>query len=151
MTISQDFSYVSSSDNSFIDGLYLDYKNNPDSVDNSWKQFFKGLEYALVMPSSATDSTSQGVSSSLSKEFKVYRLIEAYRARGHLVSTTNPIRERVNRFPKLDLEDHGLSNADLDESFAISAWAKECQAQRHHFALKIYLLRNYWCRIHAHQ
>lgn len=120
MTISQDFSYVSSSDNSFIDGLYLDYKNNPDSVDSSWKQFFKGLEYALLMPATATDSTSQGVSSNLSKEFKVYRLIEAYRARGHLISTTNPIRERVNRFPKLDLEDHGLTSSDLEESFAIS-------------------------------
>ena len=74
MTISQDFSYVSSSDNSFIDGLYSDFKKNPDSVDSSWKQFFKGLEYALVMPSLSSDSTAQGVSSNLSKEFKVYRL-----------------------------------------------------------------------------
>ncbi len=120
MTISQDFSYVSSSDNSFIDGLYSDFKKNPESVDSSWKQFFKGLEYGLAMPSSDSASASQSVSTNLSKEFKVYRLIEAYRARGHLISTTNPIRERVNRFPKLDLEDHGLSSADLEESFVIS-------------------------------
>jgi 2-oxoglutarate dehydrogenase E1 component len=120
MTISQDFSYVSSSDNSFIDGLYSDFKKNPESVDSSWKQFFKGLEYGLAIPSSESASASQSVSTNLSKEFKVYRLIEAYRARGHLISTTNPIRERVNRFPKLDLEDHGLSSADLEENFVIS-------------------------------
>ncbi len=45
-----DFSYVSSSDNSFIDSLYSDYKKNPDTVDMSWRQFFKGVDFALTMP-----------------------------------------------------------------------------------------------------
>lgn len=116
MTVSQDFSYVSSSDNSFIDGLYTDFKKNPEAVDHSWQQFFKGVEFALSRPST---EEVVGPSTNLTKEFKVYRLIEAYRSRAHLVSTTNPIRERVNRFPKLDLEDNGLSASDLDESFAI--------------------------------
>jgi 2-oxoglutarate dehydrogenase E1 component len=118
MTVSQDFSYVSSSDNAFIDGLYADYKKNPDSIDVSWKQFFKGVEFALVnshMPNSHTT----GSVANLSQEFEVYRLIQSYRSRGHLVSTTNPIRERVNRHPRLELEDHGLSSADLDETFAV--------------------------------
>jgi 2-oxoglutarate dehydrogenase E1 component len=116
MTVSQDFSYVSSSDNSFIDSLYTDYKRNPDSVDTSWRQFFKGVEFALTQPGVAE---GEAVSGNLGKEFKVYRLIEAYRSRGHLVSTTNPIRERVNRFPRLELEDHGLTTADLEETFVI--------------------------------
>ncbi len=111
-----DFSYVSSSDNSFIDSLYADFRRNPDSVDTSWRQFFKGVDFALSQPVSAP---SEGVTSNLGKEFKVYRLIQSYRSRGHLVSTTNPIRERVNRFPRLDLEDHGLSSSDLEETFAI--------------------------------
>lgn len=112
-----DFSYVSSSDNSFIDSLYADFKKNPDSVDTTWRQFFKGVEFALAQPVSSSDDTS--VVSNLGKEFKVYRLIQSYRSRGHLVSTTNPIRQRVNRFPRLELEDHGLSAADLEESFNI--------------------------------
>ncbi len=112
-----DFSYVSSSDNTFIDSLYADFKRNPDSVDTSWRQFFKGVDFALAQPASTSqDSTAVG---NLGKEFKVYRLIQSYRSRGHLVSTTNPIRERVNRFPRLDLEDHGLVASDLEESFAI--------------------------------
>jgi 2-oxoglutarate dehydrogenase E1 component len=117
MTVSQDFSYVSSSDNSFIDGLYNDFKNNPQAVDHSWQQFFKGVEFALSRPSS--EEIGGVPSTNFSKEFKVYRLIEAYRSRAHLISTTNPIRERVNRFPRLDLDDHGLTTSDLEESFVI--------------------------------
>lgn len=115
MTISRDYSYVSSSDNAFIDGLYADYKRNPESVDSSWRQFFQGVEFGLNQISSTDSDTAP--SGNLAKEFKVYRLIEAYRFRGHLVSTTNPIRERVNRYPRLDIEDHGLTAADLEETF----------------------------------
>jgi 2-oxoglutarate dehydrogenase E1 component len=88
------------------------------SVDHSWKQFFRGVDFALARPEAA-EPTTAAAPGNLAKEFKVYRLIEAYRSRGHLVSTTNPIRERVNRHPRLDLEDHGLTQADLEESFAI--------------------------------
>lgn len=120
MTVSHDYSYVSSSDNAFIDSLYSDYKKNPESVDNSWKQFFRGVEFGLANPEAAGDTAGAGVQSgNLAKEFKVYRLIQSYRSRGHLVSTTNPIRERVNRFPRLDIEDHGLTAADLEQPFAI--------------------------------
>lgn len=120
MTVSHDYSYVSSSDNAFIDSLYSDYKKNPDSVDNSWKQFFRGVEFGLANPEAAGDTAGAGVQSgNLAKEFKVYRLIQSYRSRGHLVSTTNPIRERVNRYPRLDIEDHGLAAADLEQPFAI--------------------------------
>ncbi len=119
MTVSHDFSYVSSSDNTFIDGLYSDFKRNPDTVDPSWKQFFQGVEFALSRSEVTTDSTAATSTNVLAKEFRVYRLIESYRARGHLVSTTNPIRERVNRLPRLSLEDHGLQASDLEASFSI--------------------------------
>ncbi len=118
MPLPQDYSYVSSSDNTYIDGLYTDYRRNPESVDSSWRQFFKGVEFALSQ-SQVLGHASAVASSNLGKEFKVYRLIEAYRARGHLISVTNPIRERKNRFPHLDLEDFALTNADLEETFAI--------------------------------
>jgi 2-oxoglutarate dehydrogenase E1 component len=117
MTVSRDYSYVSASDNTFIDGLYSDYKRNPDSVDDSWKQFFSGVDFALSRSVSTDGATVEACD--LNKEFRVYRLIEAYRCRAHLESTTNPIRQRLNRFPRLDLEDHGLSSADMETSFAI--------------------------------
>ncbi len=119
MTVSHDYSYVSSSDNAFIDSLYSDYKKNPENVDHSWKQFFRGVEFALANPEASGDSSGALSPGVLGKEFKVYRLIQSYRSRGHLSATTNPIRERVNRFPRLDIEDHGLVSADLEQSFAI--------------------------------
>src|SRR5690606_25817841 len=64
-------------------------------------------------------SEGEAVSTNLSKEFKVFNLIQAYRERGHLISTTNPIRPRLDRHPKLDITSHGLTNADLEESFVI--------------------------------
>jgi len=120
MTVPHDFSYASSSDNAFIDGLYSDYKKNPENVDLSWRQFFRGVDFALNNPEASASEASPNVAAgNLGKEFKVYRLIDAYRSRAHLISTTNPIRERVNRYPHLDLEDHGLKASDLEETFAI--------------------------------
>lgn len=116
MKTSTDF--VTASDNTFIDGLYSDYLRDPNSVEESWRQFFKGFDYA----------SSQGIEggsvdqTSLMQEFKVYQLIEAYRARGHLLSKTNPVRERKNRLPALDITDFGLSTADLDKQFSAGSF-----------------------------
>ena len=41
-----DFSHLSSSDISFIDSLYDDYKTEANSVDESWQKFFEGFEFA---------------------------------------------------------------------------------------------------------
>ncbi|GAB3852300.1 2-oxoglutarate dehydrogenase E1 component [Hymenobacter terrigena] len=51
------------------------------------------------------------------KETAVRNLIHAYRSRGHLRAKTNPVRERKDRKPRLDLADFGLGEADLDTVF----------------------------------
>ena len=116
MNPTQDFSYVSSSDNTFIDGLYADYKKDPNSVDQSWRQFFKGVDFATSSGAAAVDGEGSVSSANLGREFKIYKLIQSYRSRAHLVSLTNPIRQRVDRRPRLSLEDHGLSQADLEQT-----------------------------------
>ncbi|NNE02691.1 MAG: 2-oxoglutarate dehydrogenase E1 component, partial [Eudoraea sp.] len=47
----------------------------------------------------------------------VVRLIDGYRSRGHLFTKTNPVRERRKYSPKLDIENFGLSDKDLDTVF----------------------------------
>jgi 2-oxoglutarate dehydrogenase E1 component len=116
MNPTQDFSYVSSSDNTFIDGLYSDYKKDPNSVDQSWRQFFKGVDFATSMGASSSEGEATVSSGNLGREFKIYKLIQSYRSRAHLVSLTNPIRQRVDRKPRLSLEDHGLTQADLEQT-----------------------------------
>lgn len=51
------------------------------------------------------------------KETAVRNLIHAFRSRGHLRAKTNPVRERKDRKPRLDLADFGLNEADLDTAF----------------------------------
>jgi 2-oxoglutarate dehydrogenase E1 component len=51
------------------------------------------------------------------KETAVRNLIHAFRSRGHLRAKTNPVRERKDRKPRLDLADFGLGEADLDTVF----------------------------------
>ncbi len=111
-----DFSFVSSSDNAYVDGLYADYVRDPQSVEESWRQFFRGFDYGSKRDGEAGGAAVGGAE--VARELKVYALIDGYRGRGHLLSRTNPIRERKNRNPRLEPSDYGLTDADLDTRFA---------------------------------
>ena len=107
------FSYVGTSDVNAIEGLFQQYLKDPNSVDASWKDFFKGFEFAQTSYSEKGDAIPENVS----KEFKVINLINGYRQRGHLFTKTNPVRERRQYAPTLDLENFGLTAADLETVF----------------------------------
>ena len=42
-----DFSHLSSSDITFIDSLYDNYRKDSESVDESWQRFFQGFEFSM--------------------------------------------------------------------------------------------------------
>ncbi|AKD53551.1 2-oxoglutarate dehydrogenase E1 component [Spirosoma radiotolerans] len=136
------YSYIANSDAAYVDQLYQSYKQDPQTVDESWQQFFKGFEFSLTYGEKANgthngesaEAKSNGVSSNGSangqttatkpvdashaeKEVSVASLIKAYRSRGHLLAKTNPLKERKNRQPRVDLPDYALSEADLDTVF----------------------------------
>ena len=115
MTSKNDYTHLSSSDNNYIDTMYETYKTDPDQLDESWKMFFKGFEYKYDF--SGGNGSLDTTNTNLNKEFSVFRIIQGFRARGHLLSDTNPIRKRKDRDAKLDLEEYGLSQADLQEEF----------------------------------
>ncbi len=117
----KDFQYITNAHPSYIENLYKDFLQNPDSVDSDMRKFFEGFDFAistLQSPGAVAPSAGPTVSGSqLAKEFSVYRLIQAYRKNGHLVAKTNPIRERRNRQANLELSHFGLSESDLSVSF----------------------------------
>ncbi len=115
-----DYSFISNAHPQYIEGLYTDYIKNPEGVDPEWASFFKGFDYAVGRNggSVATAPGKPVEGDQLMKEFGVVRMILAYRRRGHLLATTNPIRPRKDRKPFLALADFGLSEADLDTPFA---------------------------------
>jgi 2-oxoglutarate dehydrogenase E1 component len=105
------FSYLGNGDVNAVEELYRQFKQNPDAVEDGWRKFFQGFEFFQA------HYGEQSVSEETLKEFKVINLINAYRIRGHLFTKTNPVRERRKYSPTLDLENFGLSNADLDKVF----------------------------------
>ena len=130
----KDFSYITSSSPAFIENMYRDFVNNPESVDADLKKFFEGFDFAMA---NATAEKVNGVSSDIktgsggggtpslsgisdadwTKEIGVYRMVLGYRNKGHLIANTNPIRERKDRGANLNLEFFGFSEADLDTNF----------------------------------
>ena len=107
-----DFTHLSSSDITFIDSLYDNYRKDPDSVEESWKMFFQGFDF------SGLGSSTEGVSDQkFRKEFNVFRLIQSFRSRGHLLADTNPIRARIDRKARIGLEEYSLTEADRSTVF----------------------------------
>lgn len=109
------FSYIGTSDVTAIESLYEQYMKDANSVDATWRDFFKGFEFASTNYDSR--SSGGGIPENISKEFKVIGLITGYRQRGHLFTKTNPVRTRRTYQPTLDLENFGLSEKDLDTVF----------------------------------
>ncbi|SEA43525.1 2-oxoglutarate dehydrogenase E1 component [Arachidicoccus rhizosphaerae] len=112
----KDFSYITNSHPSFIEGLYKDFTEDPQKVDPDFRKFFEGFDYAVAGDLAVTGTGSVDANQ-LSKEFSVYRLIEAYRHKGHLIAQTNPIRSRKDRHANLELKYFGLTDKDLTEKF----------------------------------
>ena len=104
-----DFTHLSSSDNQYVDSLYETYRNNPEELDESWVSFFRGFEFQMGGAVSEKDISSE----QMRKEFNVFRLIQSYRSRGHLLSDTNPIRPRRDRNAHISLQDYDLTEEDL--------------------------------------
>jgi 2-oxoglutarate dehydrogenase E1 component len=113
-----DISFLMNSESHYIDSMYQKYLEDVESVDPSWRDFFRGYEFAQKF-SGGGAATTTAAPSDMAKELKVQLLIERYRERGHLESTTNPIRQRLDRDAGLQLTDFGLTEADLKEEFSV--------------------------------
>lgn len=121
------YSYISNAHPAFIEALYNDYRNSPDTVDIYWKKFFEGFDYALQQNPDDSAATQNGsgvalpatTAEQLQLELKTYTLLNAYRQKGHLESKTNPIKPRKDRHAHLQLQDFGLTDADLVKTVSV--------------------------------
>ncbi|MCH2174756.1 MAG: 2-oxoglutarate dehydrogenase E1 component [Lentisphaeria bacterium] len=97
----------------YIDMMYENYQEDPNSVDEKWQNFFEGVQFAGAF----NENNSGGA---IDKEVAVMKLITAYRSRGHLIAQTNPIRRRRLHPADLNLEYFGLDESDLDTVFEVA-------------------------------
>ncbi len=106
-------SYLSNAHPDYIESLYKQYQQDPESVEAGWRKFFEGFDFATSVDGKLAEKPDL----ERRKEVNVLNLINAYRSRGHLFTKTNPVRERRKYRPTLDLENFDLSEDDLDTVF----------------------------------
>ncbi|MGV6829031.1 MAG: 2-oxoglutarate dehydrogenase E1 component [Flavobacteriales bacterium] len=113
------YSFLNAVHPSYIADLYDTYLKTPDLVEPSWRAFFQGFDFGLESSSLEDLGIEQGVviPENVLKEFKVIKLIDGYRTRGHLFTKTNPVRDRRTYTPTLDIENFGLTQEDLPVLF----------------------------------
>jgi 2-oxoglutarate dehydrogenase E1 component len=91
-----------------LEAAYQRWRQDPDSVDPSWRNFFAGFELGLSQPAGALDSRAQ---------IGVVRLVHRYRDLGHFLAHLDPLSDRRTGHPQLEPADVGLTDADLDRTF----------------------------------
>ena len=99
-------SYLNGANAEYIESLYQSYKEDASSVEFGWQKFFEGFDFGR---DSSGASVSAEAPEHFLKEINVLNMINGYRQRGHLFTHTNPVRERRQHLPTLDLENFGLS------------------------------------------
>src|SRR6056300_1418080 len=110
------YSFLNAAHTAHFAALYDQYLQQPDSVEPSWRAFFQGFDFGMENNGSVEAETIE-IPEDLQNEFKVVKLIDGYRSRGHLFTKTNPVRERRKYSPTLDIENFGLSTQDLKTVF----------------------------------
>jgi 2-oxoglutarate dehydrogenase E1 component len=120
----KDFQYITNSSPAYIESLYQDYVQNPESVDAEMRKFFDGFDFAVSNASGGAALTAApavngkpATDIDWMKEIRAYRMILGYRNKGHLLAKTNPIRKRKDRGANIELEFYGFTPADLDATY----------------------------------
>ncbi len=131
----QDSSALYGSNAGYIEDLYEQYLNNPDSVEVSWRTQFNAfsdgrseiphspiVERFANLAASASSSSPiarlQGITEqSIQKQTGVARLINFYRTRGHQGASINPLKDELPALADLDPAYYGLSEPDMDTIF----------------------------------
>ncbi len=139
-------SFLYGANATFIAELYDRYLANPASVDQSWQRFFASLgdpksreipwdqapkavigqpdpEAPAAKPADKKDGAKAAASSTAQiqdealKALQAQQLIRAYRVRGHLLATLDPLGiEQPTMHADLDPKTYGFSDADFDRS-----------------------------------
>lgn len=103
-----------------LEDAYRRWRNDPNSVDESWRLFFEGFELGTAR-SVATDDTCA--------QMGIVRVINAYRELGHFIARLDPLNDARLTHPHLELSEFGLRETHLDRVFDTSPFRGLPQAK----------------------
>ena len=111
---------------SFVEEMYLQWQQDPTSVESQWSNVFekweneRGVGFAPSIPAPATVFQARGSSSPVDvataahRQARIAQLINAYRVQGHHEANIDPLgRRQIHKHPELDPAYYGLNAADL--------------------------------------
>jgi 2-oxoglutarate dehydrogenase E1 component len=138
--------FLNSANAPYVAELYSKFRNDPQSVDATWKDFFNNLnedDYSVLKdfggpewkerPSSIIDKNyiTKVIKSNAnynSEEFRIstldsiraLRLIRAFRINGHLIADLDPLGISEREYPQeLDYKSYGFIESDLEKEIFI--------------------------------
>ncbi|MEE2906453.1 MAG: 2-oxoglutarate dehydrogenase E1 component [Planctomycetota bacterium] len=98
----------------YVDELYQQWHDNPDSVPDQWRSFFEGFDLGYRPPADDEAGTTATPPNSIQEAAD--ELIRRYRDLGHLAANLDPLQLQVRTCPELDPTAVGLNESDLDRS-----------------------------------
>ncbi len=130
----QETSALYGSNASYVEDLYEQYLENPDSVPESWQKRFSQLQgqqqsdiphspiverfEQLAISSPGRLAKLQGFTEvSVKKQSAVARLINQYRVKGHQIADNNPLGKDIQIPADLEPAYYGLAEPDMDTLF----------------------------------
>jgi len=103
----------------YLERLRAQYEQDPGSISNEWRAFFGGFQAGsdpLEPPQAAEANDGQNPSGRLVEGAN--DLVHSFREFGHCIAKLDPLRHDRPSHPLLDLNESGLSEADLDRKIS---------------------------------
>ncbi|KAM1370992.1 hypothetical protein ACFX2F_041393 [Malus domestica] len=109
-------SFLDGTSSVYLEGLQRDWEADPNSVDESWDNFFRNFV--------GQASTSPGVSGqTIQESMRLLLLVRAYQVSGHMKAQLDPLGLEERDIPDdLDPALYGFTEADLDREFFLGVW-----------------------------
>lgn len=123
----------------YIEDLLQAYRQDPNSIDQTWRYFFDGLSLG---GDSQQFSSHPAAVEALDFEIKVLELIQGYRDMAYLIADVNPLDRSPKTHPLLELKNFRLTEADLSKPTKMGSLLglKDVTLQK-----LIDTLRSYYC------
>lgn len=130
-------SYLSGSSAAYVEELYENYLNNPQSVESHWRDYFASLQpvndvahseirtYFTELANRPTTGNATSFETKtdtvvLQKQANVLQLVDAYRAYGHYQAKLDPLGlSPLKPIKDLELTTYGLDQSDLKIQFNV--------------------------------
>ena len=131
-------SFLSKTNSSFIEQMYLRYVKEDPSLPESWRDYFsdlnedvksiiKEIEGPSWIRKNLVENTRDDNSSTLEKQkidsIKAIALIRSYRIRGHLIANLDPLGMMKREYlHELHPSDHGFKKEDYERKIYLSSY-----------------------------